>query len=245
MKSASTQSSAIYQGNVRHRRFGVKSNHFNYRIFMLALDLDELPDVAQNSRLFSLAKFNVMSFWQKDYVPGEPGNLKQRIKNKVEKLGGKRDIDRILFMGQTRSFGFYFSPANFYFCYDHDNECQSMLVEVSNTPWLERHYYLVDMQAQAPSKKDFHVSPFMDLDMTYQWKIQPPKNNVLIHIENHKQEKVFDATLSMKRVEFSASNLMRVWLSSPAMTFKVVAGIYWQALKLFTKRVPFVAHPNS
>ena len=133
--------SAIYQGQVRHRRFSPKSHEFNYTMTQLALDLDEVEELAASHSVFSLKKFAPMSFFQADYVKNEPGNLKQRIASKVSQLGGKWDGERVTLMGQCRCFGFYFSPANFYFCYQNDGECRYMLVEVSNTPWLERHYY--------------------------------------------------------------------------------------------------------
>tara|TARA_Y100001956_G_C4117592_1_gene185709 strand:- start:375 stop:1025 length:651 start_codon:yes stop_codon:yes gene_type:complete len=211
----------------------------------LALDLDEVEALAATHSVFSLKKFAPMSFFQADYVKNEPGNLKQRIASKVSHLGGKWDGEKVTLMGQCRCFGFYFSPANFYFCYQNDGECRYMLVEVSNTPWLERHYYLVDLQGDMKTQKDFHVSPFMDLDMQYHWRVKPPAEQVLVHIENHKDHKQFDATLAMKKREITKSSLFKAWLSAPLMPVKVVAGIYWQAAKLFAKRIPFIAHPET
>jgi DUF1365 family protein len=237
--------SAIYQGQVRHRRFSPKGHEFNYTMTQLALDLDEVKELAAAHLVFSLKKFAPMSFFQDDYVKDEPGNLKQRIASKVSQLGGKWDGEKVMFMGQCRCFGFYFSPANFYFCYQNDGECSYMLVEVSNTPWLERHYYLVDLQGDMKTKKDFHVSPFMDLDMQYHWRVKPPAEQVLVHIENHKDHKQFDATLAMKKCEITKKNLFKAWLSAPLMPVKVVVGIYWQAIKLFAKRIPFLAHPET
>lgn len=236
--------SAIYQGVVRHRRFEPKAHAFAYNMSMLALDIDELEALAHSNKLFSLKKFSVISFFESDYIKNEPGSIKQRIAHKVMNLGGQWDGAKVTFIGQCRCFGFYFSPANFYFCYQEDGECRYMLVEVSNTPWLERHYYLVDLRGDMKTDKTFHVSPFMDLDMRYHWQVKPPKNNVLIHIENHKTEKQFDATLTMKKQQFSNGNLFKAWLVTAMMPMKVVVGIYWQALKLFAKRIPFVAHPD-
>lgn len=237
--------SGIYRGQVRHRRFSPKPHSFSYNMYMLALDLNELDLVSDTSTLFSLKKFAPISFFQSDYVKGEPGNLKQRIASKVIQLGGNWDGTKVIFMGQCRNFGIYFSPANFFFCYNSDDECKTMLVEVSNTPWLERHYYLVDITKQQRTDKTFHVSPFMDLNMQYCWRVKAPNEKVLIHIENHKKEKVFDATVALTRCEFNRSNMLKTWLNTPAMTLKVVAGIYWQALKLFAKRIPFIAHPEA
>lgn len=211
----------------------------------LALDLDEVEELAASHSVFSLKKFAPMSFFQADYVKNEPGNLKQRIASKVSQLGGKWDGEKVTLMGQCRCFGFYFSPANFYFCYQNDGECRYMLVEVSNTPWLERHYYLVDLQSDMKTQKDFHVSPFMDLDMQYHWRVKPPAEQVLVHIENHKDQKQFDATLAMKKREITKTSLFKAWLFAPLMPIKVVAGIYWQAAKLFAKRIPFIAHPET
>ncbi|MFM2600299.1 DUF1365 domain-containing protein [Vibrio fortis] len=182
----------------------------------------------------------------------EPKTLKQRIALKVKSLGGQwSESNRVTMLAQCRCFGIYFSPINCFFCFDENLECRYMLAEVSNTPWRERHYYLIDMQQELKAKKDFHVSPFMDLDMTYHWKIKPPSRRTLVHIENHRDEqypgdkKVFDATLALEKQPMTASDIRQTLIRTPAMTTKVVLGIYYQALKLFIKKVPFISHPDS
>ena len=241
--------SGIYTGQVRHRRFGDIPHAFGYRLYMMGLDLDELPAVTARSWLFGQRWFNPIRFYEKDYLKNEPGSLKQRIAQKVVALGGSWQADnRVVMLAQCRCLGIYFSPINFYFCYDEQQVCRYMLAEVSNTPWNQRHYYLLSLEGEMKINKAFHVSPFMEMEMTYHWRVSPPAAKALVHIENHRETegvtKVFDATLALDRQGITPSNLMSTWLRIPAMTVKMVLGIYWQALKLFVKRVPFIAHPD-
>ena len=239
--------SAVYRGQVRHRRYGPRAHHFSYALYMLALDLDELDILDAQSRLFSCERFAPLSFRRSDYLGDPKLALKEAVLQEVTRLGGDAEsLERVLMLGQVRCFGLYFSPINVFFCYQGE-QARYALLEVHNTPWNERHCYLVDLERMDPTDKAFHVSPFMSMAMQYHWRIIPPQiespgKRVLVHIENRNPELLFDATLSVRRHDFARTALKAALLQWPMMTLTIVRGIYWQALRLFLKRIPY--HPH-
>lgn len=253
--------SGIYKGLVSHRRFTPKTHSFSYRMFLLAIDLDELPQLTKMGAWFKNNRFAPLNLRSSDYLSHKVQLTKLDVWNKVHSLGGEIKPERVLFIGQLRCFGLYFSPINMYYCFDAQDNLQYLLAEVSNTPWNERHYYLIPTRPVDPScenekksvqklisNKTFHVSPFMDLNMQYQWIIKSPDKRLVLHIQNldlSSGEKVFDASLNMQRMDFTNANLRNCIVNIPMMTLKTLWGIYWQAMKLFLKGVPYVAHAKK
>ena len=187
--------SGIYYGTVTHSRFTPIKHHFSYQMALLAIDLDEVDSISRMGRIFASQRRALLRFNPADYLTTftskdnlnrkldieEPSAsaLKIRVLQQVAELGGEERCNRVLFVGQIRHFGVYFSPVNFYFCYQNQQPLY-MLAEVSNTPWDQRHCYLVDLSAPETTDKVFHVSPFMNLDMRYQWHVAPPTERLIL-----------------------------------------------------------------
>ncbi|MGM0526523.1 MAG: DUF1365 domain-containing protein [Pseudomonadota bacterium] len=235
--------SALYSGTVFHRRFRPRQHDFDYQFMQWFLALDELEQANGISRWFSTKGFAPLWFRRKDYLKGEAGDLQQAVLAKMSELADKSLSGRVFFLGNIRTFGIYFSPVNFYYLQQR-GEFTHLLAEVSNTPWLERHYYLIDLSEQNPtSKKAFHVSPFNPMQMTYHWKLTDPGENLFIQLSAATEQKDFVAGMNLSRQSLNRSEVSHVLKTSPVMALKIIGGIYWQALKLFIKRTPFYGHP--
>ena len=237
--------SALYSGKVFHERYLPTRHKFSYDIYLFWLKLSELPHLDETLSRFSEDKFNLVSFNHKDYCKSATQPLSEAVTTKMSDLSGSPLHGEVFMMGQVRTLGIYFSPVNFYFLRNNDGIFTHMLAEVSNTPWNERHYYLVDLATQGDTEKAFHVSPFNPIDMTYKWNIKPPGKAFFMTLDCHREHKEFRAGLNMKRISLNNHNLNRAIKRIPSMTIKTVVGIYWQALKLFLKRTPIYGHPKS
>lgn len=240
----SALNSCLYSGVVGHCRYQPTLHRFKYSIFLFALDLDELNSLPDLGWWFKFKRAALMSFHPSDYLDHQPELTRQTVWQKVASFGGNNLDGRVVFVGQVRCWGFYFSPVNFYYCHAANGELCYLLAEVSNTPWNERHCYLIDARSQAPIPKVFHVSPFMDLQMNYHWRFSALNEVLTLQITNQAEERLFDASMKLERKLLTTAELKAQWLRIPAMTIKTVASIYWQALKLYWKKVPYVPHPT-
>lgn len=245
--------SCIYRGTVRHRRFSPVEHDFNYPLFMMYLDLEELPEVFDGRLLWSARRPALAWFKRGDYLGDPAVPLAESVRFEVERQTGNRPAGPIRLLTHLRYFGYVMNPVTFYYVFDSaDTVVDTIVAEVNNTPWNERHAYVLSPDRNEGTrfkkryrvKKEFHVSPFLDMNMTYDWRFTEPRRNLLVHMENliH-ADKVFHATLVMHREEISGRSLARILMRFPWMTARVTTGIYWQALHLHLKGTPFHAHP--
>lgn len=241
--------SALYQGAVIHRRLRPKTHKLRYSIFNILFDLDELPELDRKLRLFSHNRFNLFAFCDRDHGDGE-----KPLRQHVEAILRKHGIDiaggpiRLLCM--PRVLGFVFNPLSVYFCYRPSGTLAATLYEVSNT-FGERHNYLVPTSGstepvivQAASKR-FHVSPFLPLDLHYRFRIAPPGDGISVSVHVHDgQGLLVAASFSGMRSELTDGALSKTFVAYPLLTLKVVAGIHWEALKLWLKGIKVWTKPE-
>jgi len=252
--------SAIYQGTLRHRRFEPVKHEFSYRLFMMYLDLAELDDVFRGSSLFSARRRAVAEFRRSDHL-GDPGiPLDEAVRALVEERTGRVPSGPIRLLTNLRYFGYVFNPVSFYYCFDSKGSTvEHIVAEVNNTPWGERHCYVLSARQSEDGitsdpggilrftpAKAMHVSPFMPMDIGYDWRLGPPGEMLNAHMINTRHDcRVFDATLRLQKRIIAPGSLARVLLGFPLLTLKIITAIHWQALQLWLKKCPVYQHPDK
>lgn len=251
---ARSLNSAIFEGWVRHRRYAPHAHSFRYRTAMLYLDLDEVDRVFAQRWLWSSNRRNVAEFRRSDYLTPHGMPLAEAVRARVAGHTGRRPQGPVRLLTHLRYFGQSFNPVSFYYCYAADGvTLEAIVAEITNTPWKERHAYVLPVEtAQRHGKalhwdfqKAFHVSPFLPLDRDYSWRFTVPDEALRVHMDVLAAgQREFDATLVLQRRAIDGAGLARVLLRFPAMSLRVLAAIHWQALRLYLKGNPVYDHPG-
>ncbi len=238
--------SAVYEGRVTHRRTGPVAHAFSYPVCMLYLDLAELPGVLGVHPLWSATRPAPGRIRRRDLLGDPRVPLGDAVRDEVERRTGSRPAGPVRLLTMPRTYGHAFNPVSFYYCFDAAGAgVETVLAEVTNTPWGERHAYVMDPDGGA-SDKAFHVSPFMGMDHRYHWRLTAPGDTLAISIASDRAgTRVFDAALRLERAPLTRAALTRVLVRHPAAGLLTLTRIYAQALRLKRKGAPYFPHPDA
>jgi DUF1365 family protein len=246
--TAQTATSALYLGRVIHRRYRPRVHKLQYSVYWLLLDLDEIDTVTRRSRIFSRNRFNMVSFYDRDYVDRSGRPLRGQIEAYLSDAGIAA-AGKITLLTMPRILGYAFNPLSIFFCHAADGTLAAILYEVSNT-FGERHSYLIPVEdAEARPirqsvEKSFFVSPFLDMDLSYDFRIEPPEDSVMVGIAARDAGgPMLNAVLKADRVALGDRALLRAFVRFPLLTLKVIAGIHVEAARLVLKRIGLKRKP--
>ena len=250
--------SCLYEGTVRHRRRHEVSDEFRHRLFMLCLDLDELPGALDRHPLWSARRPALAWFRRADYLGDRDLPLAGCVRDLVKSSTGRRPQGPVRLLTHIRCFGHCFNPVSFYYCYEPTGEhVEAVVAHVTNTPWGESHPYVLPVGAPADHgsasvisghfEKELHVSPLMGMDHVYEWRLTEPGERLAVHIESRDRagESIFDATLSLARRELDRRAMGRALARYPLLTVRIIAAIYAHALRLRLRGASYHPHPNT
>jgi len=238
------KNSIIYDGKVIHRRFKPKEHYFKYNVFSLLIDLDELETIQNKIKIFSYNKFNIISFFDKDHGPRDDTSLKEWVIKNLKDIGIENERIKIKLLCYPRIFGYVFNPLSVFFIYDQNSKLISILYEVKNT-FGEQHTYIFktndDNIITNDCIKKFHVSPFIEMECHYFFRVLKPCDKILVIIyQKNKVGKLLYASQDGKAKELNEKNLLISYISHPLMTFKIIAAIHYEALKLWIKGIKII-----
>ena len=235
----------IYKGIVTHRRFKPKRHFFNYKTFSILFDLDELTDIEKKISLFSLNKFNLFSFYNRDHGNRDGSDIKNWVKSNLNKFNINFEVSKIKLLCFPRIFGYVFNPLSIFYCYNKKSELRAILYEVKNT-FNEQHTYIFEVKnnskiiTQSCNKK-FYVSPFMEMETSYNFRLSEPKETLSVFIKQKDREGMLLSACQIgEKEQISTKRLLVNFLKHPMMTIKIIMAIHFEALRLWKKGVKLV-----
>ena len=236
--------SSIYNGTVIHKRFKPKIHFFKYRVFSLLIDLSELDILDKKINYFSYNKFNLISFFDKDHGERDGSSIVEWVKKNLNENGLNTENIKIKLLCYPRILGYVFNPLSVFYVYDINEKLVSILYEVKNT-FGEQHTYIFRVEnnslLQHNCEKKFHVSPFIEMDCNYFFRILKPAEKISVIIDQYQSnEKILYASQDGKRADFTSSELIKSYLKHPLMTFKIISAIHFEAFKLWIKGIKFI-----
>jgi uncharacterized protein len=240
--------SALYVGSVMHRRVRPRGHKFRYRAFWFLVDLDELAEISGRLRLFSHNRFNLFSFHDKDHGDGTATPLHAQVECQLGEAGINLAGGPIRLLCMPRSLGYCFNPLSVYFCYRADGALAALVYQVHNT-FGQRRSYVIPVGNESGTlhqhcQKAFYVSPFMDMNMRYDFRVTGPGQRIGVGIRTSASAiPIMSAVLTGAREDLTDRNLMKVFLAIPAVTLKVIAAIHWEAVRLWLKGLRWRRRP--
>lgn len=242
--------SSLYEGTVAHEREDDVSHTFSVPLYMVHLDLGELPDVFDGVWGWTVESPGLVQFRRADHFGDPDCSLQKTVRDYVERQTGNRPRGAITLLTQLRTFGYLFNPVSFYYCRSEGGSLRTVLAEVHNTPWNEEHLYTLPVDGDGGAltheePKAFHVSPFQPMDRRYEFSLTDPSETLYVAVESFEEDTCkFRAELTMKRRLLTRSNAYEMMVRHPFMTFRIIGGIYYQALRLWMKGASFHSHPE-
>lgn len=246
------QAANLYIGDVMHARMKPVAHRFTYRVFSMLLDADRFDEAHRLSPFFSIGRFNLVAFNPADHGPRDGSSLGDYARRVLRDAGTDTDGARVLLLCYPRILGYSFNPLTVYFVYARDGALLGVLYEVRNT-FGEHHTYAAPVRPgeltaaglRQERDKIFYVSPFNGLAMRYLFRVRPPGESVALRIlETDQDGPLLSATFAGARADLTSRTLLRTFLSLPLMTLKVIAGIHWEALRLYIKGMRLVPRPT-
>ncbi|MBV1707737.1 MAG: DUF1365 family protein [Hyphomicrobiales bacterium] len=247
--AAPVAAASLYRGKVMHARLQPVGHRFSYRVANLLIDIDRLDEAGRQSRFFSVGRPNLMAFYPEDHAPHHEGQLRAAIDAMLGSAG--LVADRVLLLCYPRIVGFVFNPLSVYYCFS-GGELVALIYEVRNT-FGEFHSYIAPVAPGSSANtgirqtcaKRFYVSPFMDMDLHYHFRLKVPARRLTLRIlETSGATPVFAASFSAAQYPLDSQQILRVFFALPMMTLKVVAAIHWEALRLWLKGMRLRGRPS-